>query len=229
MDKTDFSYSRKPAFVSFLMTYFVYFGIGFLLIRYSPAVSSKITDHILAHLDKKGLAFLFELPYGAIFSLPFLIYGLRTLLWNLMSRYEINESEIRFLSGSLVRKERFFPAEGFSDVSFTQNLIEAPFGVGQMALRGHDGSKLVLEGIHGVKSVVEALRAGMEARRDERHNLPFPHARTAKPTAPPSEKGAVGWVTAMVIILILPPLLVVLVKMQILTELVQLVRELIGA
>ena len=184
MEKTDFRYNRKPAFASFLVTYLVCFGIAFLLIWYSPTVSSKIIDHIGAPLGIAGLGFLSKLPYGILLSLPFIIYGLRLILWNLMSRYEITESEIRFLSGSLVRKERLFPVSGFCEVSFKQNLLEALFGIGHMVLGGDDGDKLVIKGVYGVKSVVEALRAAMESLRQERQNPLFSQARTARRWAP---------------------------------------------
>lgn len=229
MEKTDFSFNRKPAFASFLVTYLVCFGIAFLLIRYSPAVSSKIIDHIIAPLGIAGLGFLSRLPYGILLSLPFIIYGLRLILWNLMSRYEITESEIRFLGGSLVRTERFFPVSGFCEVSFKQNLLEAPFGIGQMILGGDDGDKLIMKGVYGVKSVVEALRAAMESLHQERQNLPFSQVRTARRSAPSSKKGALGWVTAMLCILGLPLFLVVLSKIEVLTELLESLRQLFSA
>jgi uncharacterized membrane protein YdbT with pleckstrin-like domain len=160
---SGFSYQRKPAFMSFLITYLFYFGIAFLLIAFSPTVSRQFVTLIGAELGGPASNPLGELPYGIVFCFPFLIYGLRTLLWNLMSSYEINSSRISLLTGSLVREERFFSVSDFCDVSFKQNLFEAPLRIGKVTLTKRDGGRLVIRGVHNIKSMVEALRTSMNS------------------------------------------------------------------
>jgi hypothetical protein len=164
MEKPDFNYKRKPAFISFLLVYLFCFGISFLLIKNSPAISKVISGQIIVRFNIPLPDFLWNLPYGIILSLPFLIYGIRKVLWNLMSIYEFNSSEIRLLTGSLSRKEHFFHISDFFEVSFKQNLIETPFGVGCLILTSMKGGRrLIIKGVYNVKSVVEVLRSGLGA------------------------------------------------------------------
>ncbi len=161
MGKTDFNYKEKPAFISFLLIYFFCFGISVWLIDSSPAISQEITGRIIAQLDIPRSNPLWDIPYGIIFSLPFLIYGICKAIWNIMSGYEITSSEIRLLTGSLSRKERFFHVSEFYQVSFKQNLIETPFRVGCLILSARAGGQLIIKGVYNVRSVVEALRPGL--------------------------------------------------------------------
>ena len=157
MEKTDFEYKRKPAFISFIPIYFFCFGISFWLINSSPEISREITRQGLTHLGIPHLKLLWNLPYGVIFSIPFLIYGIRTLLWNIMTIYEITSSEIRLLTGSLSRKERLFFISDLYEISFKQNLIETPFGIGSLILKKGVG-QLIIKGVYNVRYVVESLR-----------------------------------------------------------------------
>lgn len=158
MENSDFYYKRKPAFISFLLIYFFCFGISFWLIDSSPAISKEISRQFIAKLGIPRSNPLWDLPYGIIFSLPLLIYGIRTLLWNLMSSYELNSSEIRLLIGHLIRNERFFLISSFNEISFKQNLIEAPFHVGSLVLKAKGRSQLIIKGVYNVRYVVECLR-----------------------------------------------------------------------
>lgn len=164
MEKPELNYRRKPAFISFLHAYLICFGVSFLLIDKSPAISGEITGQIIARLNIPMSNILLELPYGTIISVPFLICGIRKILWNLMSLYEINPSEIRLMTGSLSRKERFYVISEFFELSFKQNLLETPFGVGSISLRSiKSGRWLIIKGVYNVKNVVEILRSGLGA------------------------------------------------------------------
>ncbi len=158
MENSDFYYKQKPAFISFLLIYFFCFGISLWLIDSSPAISKEISRQFIAKLGIPRSNPLWDLPYGIIFSLPLLIYGIRTLLWNLMSSYELNSSEIRLLIGHLIRNERFFLISSFNEISFKQNLIEAPFHVGSLVLKAKGRSQLIIKGVYNVRYVVECLR-----------------------------------------------------------------------
>jgi hypothetical protein len=68
------------------------------------------------------------------------------------------------LTGSLSRKEHFFLISDFYNISFTQNLIETPFGIGSIILNASTGERLIIKGVYNVKSVVEALRPGLGVR-----------------------------------------------------------------
>lgn len=161
-ETTEFHYRRKPAFVSFLIVYFFCFAAGYVLVEYSPALSKEIKAQVLERLTVPVPAFLKDIPYGIVFSLPFLLYGVRQILWNIMSLYEFNRSEIRLLTGSLSRKERFFPVSEFFEISFSQSLIETPFGVGTLRLGSMKKRKrLIIRGVYQVKTVAEVLRSGL--------------------------------------------------------------------
>jgi energy-converting hydrogenase Eha subunit A len=156
MEKDSFYYKRKPAFISFLPIYFLCFVISFLLLEYSPVISKEVTRQIIK-IDILRSGIVRTLPFGIIFSFPFIIYGIRTLLWNLMTTYEIDLSEIRLLSGSLSRKEHLYLIPSYNEISYKQNIIEAPFRVGSLLFyKGH--APLVIKGVHDVKFVVECLR-----------------------------------------------------------------------
>lgn len=75
-----------------------------------------------------------------------------------MSSYELNSSEIRLLIGHLIRNERFFLISSFNEISFKQNLIEAPFHVGSLVLKAKGRSQLIIKGVYNVRYVVECLR-----------------------------------------------------------------------
>ena len=157
MEESDFHYSRKPAFISFLVVYLFCFGISLLLIRNSPEISKEIARQVVKlgifHSNK-----LQNLPYGIIFSLPFLIYGIRSLLWNVMTSYDITSSQIRVLAGSLSRNEHFYLISNLHDITFKQSLIEAPFGIGALILQ-KGSAKLTIKGIYNVRYVVDSIRA----------------------------------------------------------------------
>lgn len=156
MEKSDFFYKRKPAFISFLIVYVCCFGISLLLKENSPAISRVISRWVM----KSDIPYLHQiqnLPYGTILSFPFLIYGIRMLLWNVMTSYEITSSQIRLLAGSLSRKERIFLISSFNEVTFKQTLIEAPFRVGSLVLKKGD-AELTVKGIHDIGFVVESIR-----------------------------------------------------------------------
>jgi len=164
MEKTDFYYKRKPAFLSFTLVYIFCFVIAILLIINSSTVSQAVNEQLIARLRIPQKVPVRELPYGLIFSLPFLIYGIYRALWNIMSIYEFKTSEIRLITGSLIRKEKFFAVHEFFRISFRQNLFEAPFGIGSITLISiKTGKRLIIRGVYGVKSVVETIRAGLGA------------------------------------------------------------------
>ena len=157
MEHPDFHYSRKPAFISFLVIYLICFGISLLLIRHSPEISREIGKQI----GRLGILYshkLQTLPYGIIVCLPFLIYGIRSLLWNVMTSYDITSSQIRLLAGSLIRNEQVFPISNLHDISFKQSLIEAPFGIGSLILQ-KGSAKLTIKGVYNVRYVVDSIRA----------------------------------------------------------------------
>ncbi len=161
-EDAEFHYRRKPAFVSFLHVY-VFCALGaYILIQYSPDVSTEINRHILDRLNIQFPPSLRDIPYGIICSLPFILYGVHRFLWNVMSLYEFSPSEIRLLTGSLSRRERFFTVSEFFQISFRQSLIETPFGVGTLTLGSmKKGKRLTIRGVLRVKTVAEVLRSGL--------------------------------------------------------------------
>jgi len=162
MEKPPFNYRRKPSFISFLPVYLVCFGISYLLIDNSTLISKEITSRIITGPGILNSVPVRNLPYGIIFSVPFIIYGIYRLLWNIMSRYEFSSTDIRLLTGSLSRKESFSPVTDFYEVSFRQNLIETPFGIGCLILAPlKGGRRLIIRGVYKVKTVVDALRSGL--------------------------------------------------------------------
>ncbi len=162
MGKPEFNYRRKPAFISFLLVYLSCFGIAYLLLDNSPLISKEINRLIIAKLHMSYSSTLLNLPYGILFSIPFLIYGIYKILWNIMSSYEINSSEIRMITGSLTRNERFYPIMEFYEISFRQNLIEIPFSVGSLILRRiRGGNDLIIKGVYSARNVAEVLRSGL--------------------------------------------------------------------
>jgi hypothetical protein len=164
LEETEFHYRRKPAFISFLPVYIVCFGIAIFLIKNSPLVSAIITERVIGQLALPPSHFLWNLPYGTVLSSPFLLCGMNRLLWNVMSCYEFSETGIRLLTGSLSRRERFFSVSDFFEVSFSQNLIETPFGAGSIHLRSiKTGKRMSIKGVYCVKKVVEVIRSGQGA------------------------------------------------------------------
>ncbi len=162
MGKPEFNYRRKPAFISFLLVYLFCFGVAYLLMDNSPLISKEINRLIIAKLDMPYSNTLLNLPYGILFSIPFLIYGIYKILWNIMSSYEINSSEIRMITGSLTRKERFYPIMEFYEISFRQNLVEIPFSVGSLILKRIRGrNDLIIKGVYNARNVAEVLRSGL--------------------------------------------------------------------
>jgi len=122
----------------------------------SPVISKKIVDLIML-LNIPRINFLHNLPYEKLLSVPFLIYGIRVLLWNIMSYYEIDSTRIRLLTGHLIRKEKFILVSDIHEVSFKQNMIEAPFRVGSLLLKTRMG-EFDIRGVYHIKQVVENLR-----------------------------------------------------------------------
>ena len=116
----------------------------------------KITDLvILLRIPQSKV--LHNLPYGIILSVPFIACGIMTLIWNVMGHYEIDATRIRLLTGYLSRKEQFVPLSDIYEISFKQNLLEAPFRIGTLMLKTRNGS-LDIRGVYRVRQVVEDLR-----------------------------------------------------------------------
>jgi uncharacterized membrane protein YdbT with pleckstrin-like domain len=126
------------------------------MIQNSAYVSKTILDLFLfLHIPRINL--LHELPYGKLLSIPFVVYGVRLLLWNVMSYYEIDTTRIRLLTGHLTRKEQFILASDIHDISFKQSLLEAPFRIGSLLLKTRTG-EFNIRGVYHIKHVVEDLR-----------------------------------------------------------------------
>lgn len=160
MEKRTFTYKHKPAFISFILIYILCFVLAYWMIDNSHFLSEKFGKLVLVQLGISRSNLLWKVPYGIVFSLPLLFFGLRTLLWNLMSFYEFTSSDIRLLTGTLSRKERFYSMADFYEISFKQNVLETPFRIGSLILTPHVGKPLFVRGVYNVKSVVESLRSG---------------------------------------------------------------------
>jgi hypothetical protein len=163
----DSVHKQMPAFISFLPVYVFCIGSTYCLLRFSSFIDNFIFQN-LARAGISQLTALQRIPFSAILSLPFALYAARTLLWNLMSRYEIGISGVRLLTGSLTRKEIFYPASilKFEEISFEQNLLEAPFDIGTLVLKPEKGgNNIFVKGVTKIKLVVKALRSenGMES------------------------------------------------------------------
>jgi hypothetical protein len=131
-----------------------------LLIKYSPVISQEVTSQIMK-IDILRSNIIQTLPFGIIFSIPFIIYGTRTLLWNLMTTYEIDLSQLRLLSGSLSRKEHVYLIASYNEISYKQNIIEAPFRIGSLILyMSHE--PIIIKGVYDVQVVIESLRREMD-------------------------------------------------------------------
>lgn len=150
---------RKPALISFLTTYFFLFFVSFLLVYYSPHLSDLINYQIFYLSRIPPTHFLLKLPYGAILAVPFFLFGMHTILRNLIGSYEIGRDGIHLLKGGLVRKEYHLALQSIDDLSFKQNLIEVPFRAGTLILKSDLGSELRVKGIHDVASVVDLIRS----------------------------------------------------------------------
>jgi uncharacterized membrane protein YdbT with pleckstrin-like domain len=156
LEKADFYYKQKPSPISFFFTYAICFGSSYLLIQHSSFVSKTMLDlFALLHIPRINL--LHELPYGKILSIPFFIYGVWVLLWNIMSYYEIDTTRIRLLTGHLTRREQFILVSDIHEISFKQSLIEAPFRIGSLLLKTRTG-EFNIRGVYHIKQVVEDLR-----------------------------------------------------------------------
>ena len=160
----DTFHKQMPAFVSFLPGYLFCIGITFCLLHFS----SSVDDLVFRSLARKGIPqvpALQELPYSVILSLPFALYAARTMVWNFMSRYEFSMSGVRLLTGSLKRKEVFYPSSvfKFKEVSFEQNLLEAPFDIGTLILKPEKGgNNIIVKGVRKIGLVIKMLRSENE-------------------------------------------------------------------
>jgi hypothetical protein len=158
LTKPDLSYRRKPAFVTFLPDYFFWFLVSFLLVHFSPPLSRLINDQIFSLLKTTPHRILLQIGYGMVLAVPFVLFGIRKLMWNAMSRYEVDTDGVRVLTGTLARKEYYLSLQQFDDVSFKQNIIEVPFKVGTLILKSGAWGEVGLRGIHDVKNLVDLIR-----------------------------------------------------------------------
>ena len=160
----DSAYKQMPAFVSFLPGYVFCIGITFCLLHFSFSVDNFVF-RILARTGISQVPALQKLPYSVIFSLPFAVYAARTMLWNFMTRYEFSMSGVRLLAGSLKRREIFYPSSvfKFKEISFEQNLLEAPFDIGTLILKPEKGgNNIIVKGVRKIRMVMKMLRSENE-------------------------------------------------------------------
>ena len=163
----SFSDRHKLAPISFLSAYLFFFAVSFLLVYYSPLLSDLINSQILYLLRIAPAHFLLKLPYGVILAIPFFLIGILAILRNVMSSYEVGTDGIRLLEGTFVRKEYQLAFQDFDDISFRQNLIEAPFRAGTLILKSGRGSELRVKGIHHVESVVDLIRRKRQVEKSQ--------------------------------------------------------------
>ena len=155
----DLFYRRKPAFISFLPTYLFCFVMSFLLVYFSSDLSRWINDQLFSLLrPTPDPLILRRMNYGMILAVPFVLFGMRRALWNSMSRYEVNTDGIHLLTGTLARKEYHLGFRDFEDVTFKQNIMEAPFKVGTLILKSGNLGEGRLKGFYNVKNLVDVIR-----------------------------------------------------------------------
>ena len=160
----DSEYKQMPAFVSFLPGFLLCIGITFCLLHFSSSIDNLVFRS-LARTGIPQVSALQKLPYSVILSFPFALYAARTIVWNFMSRYEFSMSGVRLLTGSLKRKEIFYPSSvfKFKEVSFEQNLLEAPFNIGTLILKPErGGNNIIVKGVRKIRLVIKMLRSENE-------------------------------------------------------------------
>jgi len=91
-------------------------------------------------------------------SIPFVLFGLRKALWNVMTYYEIDADGVHLFTGILTRKDFHLTFHEFDDVSFNQSLLEAPFKVGTLVLKSRKLGECGVRGVHDVKNLVDQIR-----------------------------------------------------------------------
>jgi hypothetical protein len=93
---------------------------------------------------------------------------------SLVENYTITTERIKIVRGMLSRGVENFELIRVQDIDLSQGVSERMFGVGDIAIRGHDSSdtKIVLRNVPKPEEVYEILRrAWLEARK--RHGLQF--------------------------------------------------------
>ena len=156
----DLFYRRKPAFVSFLPAYVLCFLVSFLFVYFSADLSRLIIDRVLSLIKAASPPrFLLTMNYGLVLAVPFFLFLTRKALWNIMSCYELDTEGVHLLTGTLTRKEYHLAFSEFEDISFKQNIMEAPFKVGTLILKSGRWGELGLKGIYNVKDLVDLMRA----------------------------------------------------------------------
>jgi len=173
MTKPALSYRRKPAFVSFLPDYFFFFLVTFLLVHFSPNLSRWINGPIFSFLSTAPPRILLEMNYGMVLAAPFALLGIRKVLWNAMSLYDVDTDEVHVLTGTLARKEYRLSLKEFDEVSFRQNLMEVPFKVGTLILKSGRRGEYGLRGIHNVRNLVDLMRLKKKEPPPERPRYRF--------------------------------------------------------
>ena len=173
-ESTKFSDRHKLSPISFLSVYLFFFVVAFLLVYYSPLVSGFINSQILHLLRIPPAHFLMKLPYGVILSIPFFLIGILAILRNVMSSYEISPDGIRLLEGTFVRKEYQWAFQDFDDISFRQNVIEAPFRAGTLIFKSGRGGELRMKGVHNVEGLVDLIRRKRKTERSPYYRARHP-------------------------------------------------------
>ncbi|MEJ2723758.1 MAG: GAF domain-containing protein [Deltaproteobacteria bacterium] len=164
-ESPGFSDRHKLSPISFLSKYIFFFAVTFLLVYYSPILSGLINGRIPHFLSIPTAPFLANLPYGMILAVPFFFFGILAILRNVMSSYEVSNDGIRLLEGTFVRKEYHLAFQDFDDISFKQNLFEAPFRAGTLILKSGRGGELRMKGIHNVEGMVDLIRRKRQVER----------------------------------------------------------------
>ncbi len=178
----DISYKRKPAFISFLPTYFFCYLASFVLVYSSSDLTRWMNDQVFSLLMSTPPNILLGMGYGMMLSIPFVLFGLRKALWNLMTCYEIDADGVHLFTGILTRKDFHLTFHEFDEVSFNQSLLEAPFKVGTLVLKSRKLGECGMRGVHDVKNLVDQIR-------QKKRSLNLPRGQDSNidgPSRPPS-------------------------------------------
>jgi uncharacterized membrane protein YdbT with pleckstrin-like domain len=248
MSGHEYMYDRKPAWIHTLVILVVCLFVVRFLLSFSDAIQDVVSRQILIPLDAPRDTPFWELPYGFILSMPFLLIALRRLLWNVMTRYKIAPGELRLITGILSRQHEVLELSRFHELTLKQSLLQAPLRCGTLTLTSRHGDFVALPGVCDVEAIAESMRPYLSkyqpARRGGQSSFPrapqdYPDDdrtssnRVASNERADSQKtvvvhkggGCFGCLIFMLIIILLPAFLAVVFKVAIFAAIVEFFRN----
>jgi hypothetical protein len=218
-------YDHSPAWGYTILAMLTCATIALYLISRADVIQGVFTQYAFNPLEVSDTSLLRTIPIGYVFTLPFIFFAIRRLLWNTLTHYSITDEDIVTHTGILARQEKHEKTSKFHDIVVKRNFLELFEGSGTVILRSQLGDYLALRGIRNVKQTSDAIRPYLSPPTASILGQMLPGAQFNQRIAGPRKEGGCGCLLLMAFVFLAPAVLPTLMKFPFMHQLIHMIRQ----